>query len=666
MTGRKAVAFPFLALMVLSAFFSSGGTAWAAHSGESDLASICYDCHTLNAMLADNNTSFINSSARTLPQMRSVNGGVSPGNYSPTGKKFGCTFCHNDALRTIQGKAMKDAFNPFLSKPSQHPVDRTFSKDSNANISLAANGGTTLYMSNWDNSWAKPANQLDCVDCHDANANGGSYPNHPAPATGTRAASVNPFMLKNTSAMDNSHAPNAFCLATCHSRSASSPAEYKMGHLGWGAFDNTTGGMPDNTLKEPSGIALKTSKCVDCHETHSTNSNPNLMGEQRQSIRNVDPANCTSVCHADAGFISRGHGRTTGTLPPNLLCSNCHSASVSHRDPSNPRRLGSNEAAPPNNLLAVSFLGDGLDSNFNGVVDDAAEGAMTPGGESLCGTCHGNKHVHGGPIAGNGTASSGKVVGCLYCHEPHASGTDNNLRMLRRKMNGATVNYWTDKADYYRGDNTGICSNINCHGVPLSTIMTTVSDHQSLPGGGVGADCSTCHAHSAAAGSTTGSFAPVCNSCHSYPGQTVLAGTHVLSSVHDKHALPDAGGGYGFGCNTCHYKNTHNQSGVVVGGAWSVPPGNVNIKFDGTWNPKNANGPLYAGVAADNTLADNVYAPGVGGTGACAGLYCHGNSTTVASWPAGSNTTPSWNTASTGACGTCHKYLANDPPTTFA
>ncbi len=666
MTGRKAVTFLFLASMILSAFLLPGGAAWAAHSGESDLASICYDCHTLNAQLADNNTSFINVSSRTLPQMRSTNGGVSPGNYSPTGKKFGCTYCHNDAQRTIQGKAMKDAFTPFLSKPSQHPVDRAFSKDSFGNLTLAANVGTTLYMSNWDNSWAKPANQIDCVDCHDANANGGSYPNHPASGTGSRAAGVNPFMLKNTAAMDNNHAPNAFCLATCHGRSAPGPSDYRMGHLGWGAFDNTTGGMANNTLKEPSGIAIKTSKCADCHETHSTNSKTNLMGEQRQSIQNVDPANCTSICHADASFVARGHGRTTGTSPPNLLCSNCHNASVSHRDPANPRRLGSNEASPPANLLTVNLRGDGLDGNFDGVVDDAGEAAMTLGGESLCGTCHGNKHVHTGSIAGNVSASSGKSVGCLYCHEPHASGADNNLRMIRRRLNGVTTNYWTDKADYYRGDNTGVCSNILCHGVPMATIMTTVSDHLTLPGGGIGVDCSTCHSHSAAGGASTGSFAPVCNSCHTIPGDTVLAGTHALSPVHDKHALPDALGGYGFGCSTCHLKYNHNQSGVVVGGAWTVPNGNVNIKFDGYWNPLNANGPRYAGAPADNTLADNVYAPGVGGTGVCAGLTCHGNSAAVASWPAGSNTTPSWNTASTGACGTCHKVLASDPPTTSA
>ena len=663
MTGRKAAASPFLALMILSALLASGGAAWASHSGQSNLADICYDCHTLAGMQADNNTSFINSSARTLPQMRSVNGGVSPGNYSPTGRKFGCTFCHNDTMRTILGMPMKDAFNPFLSKPSQHPLDRAWSKDSFANVTLGSNIGSMLYMSNWDNSWTKPANQIDCVDCHDANANGGSYPNHPDPGTGSRAAGVNPFMLRNTSAMDNSHAPNSFCLLTCHGRSAPSPAEYKMGHFGWGAFDNTTGGMPDNTLKEPSGIALKTSKCVDCHETHSSNYKMNLMGEQRQSLQNVDPANCTSVCHASTAFAAKGHGKAG----VNLMCTNCHDSSVSHRAPANPRRLIGGQASATASLTE-DMGSNGRDDNFDGVIDDPAESAMVRSAESNCSaSCHSDKHIHGGTIgATTGSAS------CLHCHDMHGNGLDNNTRMVRGTVMGKQTIYQST-ADFFRSDNTAgrasICDNPGCHAKPLGntstpgTILGDVQEHKDV-NVGVGTNCTTCHNHSSTTGGS--SFAPVCNSCHAYPGQAFVVGTHALSAVHDRHVASDNTGGYAFACSTCHFNYTHNQSGVNNAGEWisKFVAGNVNIRFEGTWNPANGNGPRYAGVPADNTQASA--APGVGGTGTCAGLSCHGNSTTVVSWPAGSNTTPSWNTPSTGACGTCHKVLANDPPTTFA
>jgi len=170
---------------------------------------------------------------------------------------------------------MKTAVGPFDGRPSQHPVDRSWSKDSFNNVTLGVNAYSGMYMSNWDNSWARPSDQLDCVECHDMNANGGSYPNHPAPGAGTRAATANPFMLKNTAAMDNSHAPNAFCLTTCHAGTAPGTSGWKMGHYGWGSFDNA-GTLA--TLKEHDGTPLKSSKCADCHETHSSAVKPDLMG----------------------------------------------------------------------------------------------------------------------------------------------------------------------------------------------------------------------------------------------------------------------------------------------------------------------------------------------------------------------------------------------------
>jgi predicted CxxxxCH...CXXCH cytochrome family protein len=246
--------------------------------------------------------------------------------------------------------------------------------------------------------------------------------------------------------------------------------------------------------------------------------------------------------------------------------------------------------------------------------------------------------------------------------------------MVRGNIMGKQTIYQST-SDFFRSDNTAsrasVCDNPNCHAKPLGntttpgTILYDVQEHRDVDVQ-VGTVCTTCHNHS----STTGgdSFAPVCNSCHTYPGQATIGGTHTLSAVHTRHVASDNTGGYAFSCNVCHYKYNHNQSSVNNAGEWGskFQSSNVNIKFDGSWNPLNANGPRYAGVAADNTLADNVYAPGNGGTGVCAGLYCHGNSTTVASWPAGSNTAPSWNTPSTGACGACHKYLANDPPSTYA
>lgn len=654
MARGKAVLFVACLLAGIVAGWGKGGkAALAAHfdNDVSDLAAICYDCHTLNAGLADDNTSFINASARTLPTMRQRNGGLTPAT-------LGCTFCHNDPTRTTN---MKTAVGPFDGKASQHPVDRPYSKDSYSNVSLGINTYTTLYLSNWDNTWAVPSSQIGCVDCHDTA--GAAYPNHPRMDNAVRAA--NPFMLRggaaSWSAADN-HASNAFCLQVCHGRSAAAPSGWRMGHVGWGSYDNTYGGMPDNTLKEHDGTPLKTSKCVDCHETHSSSVKPDLMGENRQSLQNIDPANCTNICHQDSVFLSRGHGKTGISL----VCANCHNASVSHRDLSNPKRLTGGEA-PAKASLAQNFASNGIDDNFDGVIDDSLEAALQYSAESNCSaTCHSDKHVHQGTIGSTSGSAS-----CLHCHDPHGKGVDNNIKMVRRTVMGRATNYWTSGVDLFRGDNTSICDNPNCHAKPLGntstpgTILGDVQEHKDA-NVGAGTVCTSCHNHSSTTGGS--SFAPVCNSCHTYPGQPFIAGTHVLSGVHDKHVAASDNGGYALPCSTCHYKYSHNQSGVNNAGEWAQKFQSlyVNVKFDGLWNPKNANGPTYAGVAADNTLADNVWAPGVGGTGRCDGLYCHGNSADAVAWSGNGATGPRWDNTASGACGTCHRATAAAPPQTFA
>jgi predicted CxxxxCH...CXXCH cytochrome family protein len=637
-----------------------GSPAYGDHfdNGVSDLGSFCIDCHTLNADLADPDTSFIQASSRSLPTMRLRNSGVAPAT-------FGCTYCHNDPTRTGN---MKTAFGPFDSKPSQHPVDRAFGKDSLSNVTLGANTYTTLYMSNWDNSWTRPASQTNCVECHDVGSVA-NYPNHPIPGTDNRVLTVNPFMLKNVTAMDNGHAPNSFCLTTCHAGTAPGTSGYRMGHYGWGSFDNA-GTLA--TLKEHDGTPLKTSKCADCHETHSASVKPNLMGEQRQSswmIGNTnsyyDPSVCNQ-CHTDTVFVAAGHGKPGVSLN----CGNCHSPSVSHRDQNNRKRLGSTESAAKA-TLAQDFSTNGLDDDFDGVIDNPGEAALQYSTESTCSvTCHSDKHIHQGTIGGTSGSAS-----CLHCHDPHGKGVDNNIMMVRKTVMGRTINYFTSGTDLFRSDNTSVCDNPSCHAKPLGntstpgTIMYDVQEHKDA-NVGFGTVCTSCHNHSSAFGGD--SFAPVCNSCHQYPGQPVLGGTKALSVVHNLHVAADNVGGYGFTCSTCHYKYTHNESGVNNAGEWDsrFQSNKVNIKFDGLWNPKNANGPLYNLVAADNTLADNVYAPGVGApytNARCAGLYCHGDSAGVASWPAGTNTRPTWdNAGAPAACGTCHRATAASPPQTFA
>jgi predicted CxxxxCH...CXXCH cytochrome family protein len=120
--------------------------------------------------------------------------------------------------------------------------------------------------------------------------------------------------------------------------------------------------------------------------------------------------------------------------------------------------------------------------------------------------------------------------------------------------------------------------------------------------------------------------------------------------VHAKHAgspLPEGtANSKEFDCEICHfgYSPNHNQSGYSAGQQWtSFDPATVNINFDNTWNP----GATYAG----NTMPTT----GVGTTGACDLLYCHGNRADQSDWAGTSTTTPpKWDNTVSAPCGSCH------------
>jgi predicted CxxxxCH...CXXCH cytochrome family protein len=512
-------------------------------------------------------------------------------------------------------------------------------------------------MSNWDGSWREPANQIGCTDCHDAgnatpNAGTGpaGYPEHPDPA----GRGANPFMLKGGAASwDGRYASNRFCLKVCHEGATPSTARYRMGHYGWGGYDNAA---PSGTLKDPGGKALKSSRCTDCHESHGAPDRKSLF------VDRVDAANCTNLCHDGAPFFAVGHGRgvSTSGQPMGLECSRCHDASVPHRNRSNPRRLGMPEAGRKA-TLAENLASNGLDDDYDGVVDNPGEAAFRRSGESNCTTasCHPDRKLHAGTGGHNGSPGS---ASCLHCHDVHGNGVDNNIRMIRSKIMGMTVRY-REKTDYFRSDYgatvASLCDNPRCHsGKRLGnvstpgTILADVPEHVEA-NVGPGYDCSECHPHQGPA-----SFIPSCTRCHGYPGQSPASGSHALSSVHDRHVDPSTG--YGYECSTCHFEVPHNVSRVRRGSEWEskFKSANARVRFDGRINPRNANGPAYGGAAADNGSAG---APGVGDNGAaqgaggaCQGLYCHANSASARAW-SGNAGAPSWFDNASGACGTCHK-----------
>ena len=462
---------------------------------------------------------------------------------------FPCTYCHNDYTRTDK---MLGALLDFQSgtQTSSHFIGKTFAGIPGTLGELESNWAGDSFTGS--QTVLKNTNELQCVTCHDpgiivdvAPVDGipDDYPNHP---NSTLFLTPNPYRLRGLGGVgDNASVWTPLCVGTCHvgttldNNTPLNPADDiavpPMGHYGYAGYDGTT-------MFTPRGSALKTSNCATCHDPHSS-SKANLISDgtslppgtplASRGATAMKPAitesNCTLVCHiVPPNYSTAGHGKYGHST---TACTPCHTSAVSHRDSANPKRFAFDEDALPSNLPNNGLgggSGDGLDNNYNGVLDEAGESDWRYSQESICRGCHYSYRSHSGNVnVGTQPPFHLGMAGCLDCHEPHANGIGSgpaNTRMLRRTTFGETAIFANSNpptADFYRADGNGLCDNENCHGKPLGTIAQTgtimgdVPDHRNegiVPGN----KCTSCHTHQG-----TASFTADCDTCHGNPPNDV-------------------------------------------------------------------------------------------------------------------------------------------------
>ncbi|TAN43007.1 MAG: CxxxxCH/CxxCH domain-containing protein, partial [Nitrospirae bacterium] len=200
------------------------------------------------------------------------------------------------------------------------------------------------------------------------------------------------------------------------------------------------------------------------------------------------------------------------------------------------------------------------------------------------------------------------------------------------------------------GDATydGICE--VCH-----TATTYYKNDGSGGAHNTGANCAQCHDH-------IGGFKPACGGCHGNPptvsnqsqpnGLVWITSTRSASAgAHNLHVNTDA-----IACSACHVNSvgsgpTHNNARTI----------SMGFSFNG------ATGGTYNGQAAAiyNSSDGGLTTTSSGGAMQCSNIYCHGSTMAAGAWgtDAGTNRAPNWTTnAAAGACGTCHKATAANPP----
>ena len=386
-----------------------------------------------------------------------------------------------------------------------------------------------------------------------------------------------------------------------------------------------------------------TSACNSCHDTgpgiHSAPLSASYIssGSHSRHLSYLFTVDTTIVPNdwIDKCAICHSTG-SNGSLDPNY-CTKCHN---SYPDPSH-----------ANGVINIRFT-----DIFGGTAAMYNDPTGAPGnGFSTCSNtyCHSaatGGTVHAGEtrgVAANTTPNWG--AGTLTCDSCHTGGT----------VTGPTYPTGSPKANSH---NKHVVGNnykcVDCHRLTVdasNVIINGTAFHvnavYNVSGAMIntytyasdGGTCTTsCH------GSTTPKWGVslTCGSCHA--ANNTLAGSHskhyqTATAPADRSAANNSTATeYRFNCGVCHFNAPH-----------AMGPENGNrtaqVAFDGT---------IGSGTFAEGGISQTDPVTGLKYTNStCSTSYCHGK------YPgSGKNATPTWGTASSGACGTCHGASNNSYP----
>ncbi|MHB8882716.1 MAG: choice-of-anchor Q domain-containing protein [Thermodesulfovibrionales bacterium] len=355
--------------------------------------------------------------------------------------------------------------------------------------------------------------------------------------------------------------------------------------------------LPGRYVKEYIGTpgGARTTKFFSREGERSFAHNDGLSGGDDSS-----PDGICQVCHGirDAGFLIR-HSRADGTLISDhnsgYTCTVCHPHTDGFR-----ASCDNCHNAPPSTGKHALHFGDGtVDYGTAAIRSTAAAYGFS------CGVCHNGAHLNtsGDPhtveVTFAGIATQDQYAGTAS-YAPAANSVDD-------PGNGWRFNY-----------SDGTCSNIYCHG--------------NYPGSGNNAPV------------TFNSGSAPCGSCHN--------ASNTAPPASGKHNTHTSSSSYEFTCTLCHNDIVGGTSpaGYTITDKSRHVNGYVDYKFDPA-DPRVAGGTY--------TIATGTAAPTNGtvprALGSCSNIYCHSNVQPEGGVGGPSSySSPSWGSAGTAVCGSCH------------
>jgi len=273
--------------------------------------------------------------------------------------------------------------------------------------------------------------------------------------------------------------------------------------------DRTTG--VHNPVEDPIN-ATRHVECVDCHNPHAANSNPDGKSGLSGALRDVEGINLAGNkvspaqfeyevcfrCHADS--IERGAARVNRQFPETNTRREFDPSNASYHPVA---AMGRNGAVPsliepmrPSSLIkctdchnsdaSPSTGGSGPNGPHGSIYEPLlerrlsltdGEGLSDQSGAALCYKCHSRDSIMGDQSFPTHSLHVGKGASCATCHDPHGVKQNTNLINFNpdyaRPLNG--VLQFTDTGNF-----SGNCT-MTCHDHPHDNISYSPGNPGSSP-----------------------------------------------------------------------------------------------------------------------------------------------------------------------------------------